>query len=483
MIRSIKKYSKSFFFKLLVGIIILPFVFWGMGDVFSGGSQNIVAKIDSKKISAQDFVNYIKRLNLNESQIDELKSSDLIDKILSDYIAKKVLGLELEDLNLFLSDKSLKNIIINDKVFFKDGKFSRTEYEKFLITNNISAALFERNILEQEKKRQLLSYLSDGINIPNFIVQYEYNKEHQKKEIEYIDLKGFYNKTFPEEKIKVAYEENKKFFSETFKNIKFAELSPEIITGNNEPNDNYFSKLSEIENKALDNFSFDSIKDEYNLNILETGLLNRNALGVDGKSNSKVDKLFFEKAYLIQNENSVEFLENNGKYYLVEILQSKKVDKKITDKDVIEAIKAQLLIERKIAGNTKLAKEITNEKFNRLKIENFAKENNLQIKTATLSNINDNKIFTKGVIKRIFETNDNEINLITDNMLKDNYIIFSKKTTFMNIDIKNPDYEKYKLKAKLSLANQMYAQYDISLNKKYNVDINNKALDRIKNSF
>ena len=42
MLTSIGKFSKSFF-KLLVGIIILPFVFWGMGDVFSGGSQNIIA--------------------------------------------------------------------------------------------------------------------------------------------------------------------------------------------------------------------------------------------------------------------------------------------------------------------------------------------------------------------------------------------------------------------------------------------------------
>ena len=49
MIKSIKKYSKSLLFKVLVGIIILPFVFWGMGDVFSGGNQNIVATIDSKK--------------------------------------------------------------------------------------------------------------------------------------------------------------------------------------------------------------------------------------------------------------------------------------------------------------------------------------------------------------------------------------------------------------------------------------------------
>ena len=50
MATSIGKLSKSFFIKLLVGIIILPFVFWGMGDVFRGGNQNVIATIDSKKV-------------------------------------------------------------------------------------------------------------------------------------------------------------------------------------------------------------------------------------------------------------------------------------------------------------------------------------------------------------------------------------------------------------------------------------------------
>ena len=72
MATSIGKLSKSFFLKLLVGIIILPFVFWGMGDVFRGGNQNVVATVDSTKISTQEFLNYINRLNLNEEQIKNL---------------------------------------------------------------------------------------------------------------------------------------------------------------------------------------------------------------------------------------------------------------------------------------------------------------------------------------------------------------------------------------------------------------------------
>ena len=156
MINSIKKYSKTFLFKVLVGIIILPFLFWGMGDVFSGGSQNVVAKIDSEKVSSRDFVNYLNVLNLNDQELKDLPKTDLINRILSDYIGKKVLVQELENLNVILEDKSLKEIIINDKTFFKDNKFSRTEYEKFLISNSLSAPLFETNVAEQEKKRGAL---------------------------------------------------------------------------------------------------------------------------------------------------------------------------------------------------------------------------------------------------------------------------------------------------------------------------------------
>ena len=63
----IRSFSKSKFAGVLVGIIIIPFVFWGMGSVFSGGNKNSIAKIDNVNISTQDFIDYInlKRINNN----------------------------------------------------------------------------------------------------------------------------------------------------------------------------------------------------------------------------------------------------------------------------------------------------------------------------------------------------------------------------------------------------------------------------------
>ena len=144
MATSIGKLSKSFLVKILVGIIILPFVFWGMGDVFRGGNQNVIATIDSKKISAQEFIAYLNQLNLDKDQIKNFSKTNLFDQILAEYIGKKVMDLEIKQLKITVNDNALRNIIKNEKLFFKNDKFSRTEYEKFLLKSGVTAPAFER---------------------------------------------------------------------------------------------------------------------------------------------------------------------------------------------------------------------------------------------------------------------------------------------------------------------------------------------------
>ena len=95
----------------------------GYGDVFRGGNQNVIATIDSKKVSTQEFLNYINRLNLNEAQIKNLSKTDLLEQILSDYIGKKVMAFEIEKLGIVINDNSLRYMIKNDKSFLKMKNF------------------------------------------------------------------------------------------------------------------------------------------------------------------------------------------------------------------------------------------------------------------------------------------------------------------------------------------------------------------------
>ena len=328
MATSIGKLSKSFFVKLLVGIIILPFVFWGMGDVFRGGNQNVVATVDSNKISTQEFVNYINRLNLNEEQVKNLSKTDLVEQILSDYIGKKVMSLEIEKLGVVVSDNALRDIIKNDKSFFKDDKFSRTEYEKFLIKSGITAPQFEANIVEQEKRRQFLSSLAGGIVIPDILVEKEFRKENQTKTIQYIDLEKYHSKKKPsQDSIKELYERNKNVFFTELKSIRYAEIKPELISGSQDYNENFFKQLDIIENNVLDGQSFEETAKANNLKIIEFNKINAKKENEEKKKIENLPDNLFNKIYNIKTPQSPEVINLESKYYLAEIKdEEKKID-------------------------------------------------------------------------------------------------------------------------------------------------------------
>ncbi|MFL2889368.1 MAG: SurA N-terminal domain-containing protein [Pelagibacteraceae bacterium] len=484
MLTSIGKKSKSFFVKILVGIIILPFVFWGMGDVFRGGNQNIIASINSKKISTQEFMNYLNRINLSELQMKELKNSNLFEEILSEYIGMKIILLEIEDYKVKVTDKSLKNIITSDKEFFKNGKFSRTKYEKFILTSNTTHSAFEKNLKNQEQKRQLLNFLSNGLVIPEFLIENEFNKENQIKSIKYIDLNKFYNKKkFEKKEIQEIYTKNKDLFVEEYKEISFAELTPLNLIGTIEFDKTYFAKIDEIENDILDGKKLEDLAKNNNFQLINTGSININKLDINGNKFDKINDKLFNKIFNIKEINTAEVLNIDNKYYVGKLNSKVTKNLKLENKEVQEAIINQLKIKNKLENNTKIVKEISEGKFNKNYMENFAKKNDLIITNKIINSLKDNEIFSEGLIKRIFLTKNNEINLITDSKLSKNFIIFTKKSQLKKLNKQSDDYKKYKLKAKFNFRQEIFKTYDKSLNKKYKIEQNSKVINRIKNSF
>ena len=49
MLGSIRKFSKSFLAKIFIAIIALPFLMWGMGDVFRSGKQNVLVENENAR--------------------------------------------------------------------------------------------------------------------------------------------------------------------------------------------------------------------------------------------------------------------------------------------------------------------------------------------------------------------------------------------------------------------------------------------------
>ena len=105
MLRSIRKFSGSIYSKILLGIIIIPFIFWGMGSSIRGGSKNVVVVIGKEKHSIQELSNFIKR-----SAVKKVESNE-IEGFLSAFIGEKLIEKEIEHFKIRLSDTSLRKLV------------------------------------------------------------------------------------------------------------------------------------------------------------------------------------------------------------------------------------------------------------------------------------------------------------------------------------------------------------------------------------
>ena len=117
MLNSIRNFSKTFAAKIFLFIVAIPFVFWGMGDVFTSGNTNTLAKINKTNLSTQDFIEYINKLNIDPNAIKDRIDDNILEEILGRLISNKLIELEIKEAKLVISDKILAERIKSNTNF------------------------------------------------------------------------------------------------------------------------------------------------------------------------------------------------------------------------------------------------------------------------------------------------------------------------------------------------------------------------------
>ena len=452
-----------------------------MGPLFTGGSQNTIVTIGKEKFSTDEFTNFIRYKTTNSSSVDE----NSIENLFSTFIGEKIMELEINYFNFKLSDNSLSSIIKNEKAFLKGNKFSRTAYEKFLLESNTNAASFEYNLSKQEKKNQLLNFIGGGIVPSHFVVNLAYDKINQQRDIEFINLNDiFKNKfNFSENNIQSYYNQNKETFIDIYKTINFAKLDPRILSGGNEFNDLFFQKIDEIDDLIVEGKSLKYISKKYNLESSTSFTID--SQGIDIKSKNKInfpDKLI-SKIIIIDNEDPILLIENIEEYFIFGLSKTEKVQKKINDKSVAKEILANLERQTKRKIISEIVAKINNNNFNKKQFNELSKDENAVIKKITLASKNDDKILKQELVKQIYAFSENRVIVVTDIDLSENFLIYIDKINNESIDRKSEDYNKYFNLSKIKMVSNLYKTYDTYLKNKYEININHKALDAVKNYF
>ena len=482
MLSSIRKFSKSILGKIVIGLIAVAFVVgFGMGGSFSG-KQNIVAEINNEKITSQEFVTYLQKVNITTDDIEKIGKSNLLQRILMNYISEKIISIESKKRGFQLTDRSLLNKLKDDKKFQKDGKFSEIKYEKFMISNNLTKPFYENIVRETEVKDQLLNFYSGGIKLPVFIINDLYKKENILKKINYINLTKIYEKNkISEKEIEDYYEKNKNSFQEIYKKFKYVKLSPEVLVGEKIINEVFFKKIDDIENGILDGKSFNDITSEYKEKIKNTDFLNSKRTRKDGQTFESIDLNSFKEIFEIEDKNSPKFINHNNNYYLVEILDSKNELPNLKNQKLKDSIETQLKVIAQIEKIAKLIKDINDKKFVGNDIVKLAKKNNIAVNTLTIKNINDTSKFSLKLLKRIYEFGSGSIFVLPGD--KENYLVTIVNEKDPVIDPNSDNYKKYMKKANAQYVAKIYKSYDKYINANYKIDIKSNVLKRIENSL
>ena len=474
MLNNIRNFSKTVFAKIILVIIIIPFVFWGMGGVFNTGNTNNIVKIDNQNISTQDFMDHLNGMRLDPDTIRDNIDNNLIEEILAGLISKVLLDMEIKNLDLQLSEKNLGRTIKNNKNFLDDDKkFSRVKYEKFLILNNIDAPSFEKRVYENELKKRLFNYISGGIKSPLFLTNQIFEEETKNIDVEVLALNGIYKskKSFTKAEIVKFIDENKEILEVDYIDFKYVKLDPKSLTGSNEFSDLFFAKIDEIENKLLNDESFESIINQFNLEAYSKN---------DYSSNSEDN--IGEEIYNKRNESRAQLIDKEDFYLMYEIKNIKKILQSLNDDNFKNKVVNLLYEQNRYNYNKKLIEDINNKVFDNNSFIKLANDKSIKIKKIKLDSIQDDKKFTSDSVKLLYSLPINSFTLITDE--KNNIYLANIAKQYINNVKKNSDsYNNYFIKSNVKIKENIYSSYDVLINGKYKVKINEKTIERVKNYF
>ena len=466
MINKFKSITNSKFSWIIVALIAIPFVFWGMGDVFTKGNSNNVAKINNSTISVTDFINHINQSSLNENIIRENLDKNIFEDLLSVLISQKLMEMEINNLSLNFSDKTLKEKIINNQNFFdNNNNFSRTKYEKFLLENNFSAGEFENRLKSNELQKVLFNYINGGLVIPKFLVKKKYVNENKNISVNFVNLEENYNKDFSFQEINEYIKSNEDKLKKDFINFSYVKITPKSLLDTEEFNDEFFRIIDDIDNRVLNNENIESIAKQYDLELIFVN----NYYPFD-----KEFELIYSKK---NNINQVNLIDNNSHYFLFNI---DKIENKLPDINsdkFREEIKLTLKNQFKFKYNKNLLEDIQNKKLT----YDDLKEYNNTVEEILIDSVNDNNKFSIEAVKLIYSLPEKSFVLVND-PLNNIYLAYINKISIEN-NITDDQFKNYLLKSNSEIRDTLYTSYDIFLSKKYEIKVFQNTIERLKNNF
>jgi len=263
-------------------------------------------------------------------------------------------------------------------------------------------------------------------------------------------------------------DENKDELKSEYIDFKYAVLNPKNLIGLDEFNQQFFDEIDKIENKISQGSSFESIIEDLNVSVVE----------VKEFTPTTTKKINEDNIYS-KRSTKINLIENEDNFLLYKIINQYDKDPDLTDETIKNGMRELVYQKGKFDKNKSILEEIQKKEFNNNK---FREMGGFSIEYITLNSINDNERFEENSVKMLYSLPINSFTLVND---KENKIYLVKLISSKNNNFNETD-ENYLNFVKTQNTNtrkSILQSYDLLLNTKYQVQLNQKTIDRVKNYF
>ncbi|MEF2550176.1 peptidyl-prolyl cis-trans isomerase [Aurantimonas sp. A2-1-M11] len=227
--------------KILLGLLVLSFAVWGIGDVFRGSVANAVLTAGETEVSLQDYaLAYNRAESRLASQIgrqptaEEAEMFGISQSVISQLVAGAVLDEQGRRIDLGLSQDRLAQVIAEDPTFQDaSGNFSRAQFQNALYNARISETDYIRGQENQAVRSQIVDAVSEGIVIPDAFATALGLYNGERRTVEYMTLTPAVIPSVadPSEEVLASYfaENTQRYAAPEYRSVSFAVLTPEAL--------------------------------------------------------------------------------------------------------------------------------------------------------------------------------------------------------------------------------------------------------------
>jgi peptidyl-prolyl cis-trans isomerase D len=234
---------------LVMGLIIVSFVIWGVGDMLRGFTASTVASVGGAKISAQEYrIAYDRTIQQYQRRLrrpftnEEARQVGLDRSVLQRLLSEAAVDEEARKLGLNISDDALREIITSNPDFRdKAGAFDPARFEAALRDLDMNERGFVSELRKQALRQFVVAALTTGIAAPKAEVAAEADYEGQSRSVDYLLLPVAAAGEIPapsEETLKAFFNDRKSSYrAPEYRSIDVLALEPDTIANPAEVSD------------------------------------------------------------------------------------------------------------------------------------------------------------------------------------------------------------------------------------------------------